>query len=122
MCKSKRTIEQFTYDIQEFITKIKSKVNGISYEDFINSEDVIDAVEIRLLKIGEAISQIQKLDKEILYKVKNDKSYWEQVKGTRNRIVHEYWGTSIKMLYLISTEELDELLEYILEVRKFEKE
>lgn len=119
--KEKRTIEQFTYDIEDFITTIQEKTKNMSYEDFINSGDNIDAVEIRFLKIGEAASQIQKLDKEILYKVYDNKSYWEQIKGTRNKLVHEYWGTSIEVLYYVAVEELDELLRYILKIRELLK-
>lgn len=119
--KEKRTIEQFTYDIEDFITTIQEKTKNMSYEDFINSGDNIDAVEIRFLKIGEAVFQIQKLDKEILFKVYDNKSYWEQIKGTRNKLVHEYWGTSIEVLYYVAVEELDELLEYILKIRELLK-
>lgn len=119
--KEKRTIEQFTYDIEDFITTIQEKTKNMSYEDFINSGDNIDAVEIRFLKIGEAVSQIQKLDKKILYKVYDNKSYWEQIKGTRNKLVHEYWGTSIEVLYYVAVEELDELLGYILKIRELLK-
>ena len=119
--KKKRTIEQFTYDIEDFITTIQEKTKNMSYEDFINSGDNIDAVEIRFLKIGEAVSQIQKLDKEILYKIYDNKSYWEQIKGTRNKLVHEYWGTSIEVLYYVAVEELDELLGYILKIRELLK-
>ena len=35
----------------------------------------------------------------------------------RNRLIHEYWGTSIEMLYEISVYELDELLSYVLKIR-----
>ena len=119
--KQKRTIEQYTYDIEDFINVIKLKTTQLSYKEFADSEDIIDSVEIRLIKIGEAVSQLEKTDKEILYKVYNNKSYWERIKGTRNRLVHEYWGTSIEVLYIIATEELDELLKYILEIRELSK-
>lgn len=122
MSKIARTIIQFTYDIEDFIYTIKSKIEKLSYEEFINSEETIDAVELRLIKIGEAVKQIQNLNNDILYKAYNDKSYWEQVKGTRNRLVHEYWGVSLEMLYYISTQELDELLENILKIRQLEEE
>lgn len=122
MCKSKRTITQFTFDIEEFISTIKKRIKNLNYEEFRNSEEAIDGVEIRLLKIGEAIAQIQKLDKNILEKVFDDKSYWEQIKGTRNRIIHEYWGTNMRVLYIIATTELDELLEYTLKIRELVKE
>ena len=49
--------------------------------------------------------------------INNNKSYWENIKGMRNRLIHEYWGTSIEMLYEISVYELDELLSYMLKIR-----
>ena len=49
--------------------------------------------------------------------INNNKSYWENIKGMRNRLIHEYWGTSIEMLYEISIYELDELLSYVLKIR-----
>ena len=47
----------------------------------------------------------------------NEISYWENIKGMRNRLIHEYWGTSIEMVYEVSLYELEELLEYIKQVR-----
>jgi len=78
---------------------------------------LIGYVERQLEKIGEAITQIQKLDKNILLQSYNEISYWENIKGMRNRLIHEYWGTSIEMVYEVSLYELEELLEYIKQVR-----
>ena len=78
---------------------------------------MIGYVERQLEKIGEAITQIQKLDKNILLQSYNEISYWENIKGMRNRLIHEYWGTSIEMVYEVSLYELEELLEYIKQVR-----
>ncbi|WP_336015284.1 HepT-like ribonuclease domain-containing protein [Fusobacterium polymorphum] len=74
-------------------------------------------IERQIEKIGEAINQIQKLDKDILLQINNNKSYWENIKGMRNRLIYENWGTSIEMLYEISIYELDELLSYVLKIR-----
>lgn len=71
--------------------------------------------------IGEAISKIDHLDREILSKVKDDASYWEQIKGTRHIIVHEYFNTRTDILYEISKSELDELLTYVLQIRELSK-
>lgn len=118
MSKIRRNITQFTYDIEEAIGYIQNDLLDKSFEEFSSDVKTISFVERQLEKIGEAITQIQKLDKEILYKVYNNKSYWEDIKGMRNRLIHEYWGTSIDMLYNVSMLELDELKEYIKEIRK----
>ena len=117
MSKVKRNIIQFTFDIEEFITEIKEEIDGKEYKDFSSDNKLIGYIERQIEKIGEAINQIQKLDKDILLQIYNNKSYWENIKGIRNRLIHEYWGTSIEMLYEISVYELEDLLNYILEVR-----
>ena len=117
MSKLKRNIIQFTYDIEEFIAEIKEEVNGKEYINFSSDRKLIGYIERQIEKIGEAINQIQKLDKDILLKIYNNKGYWENIKGMRNRLIHEYWGTSIEMLYEISIYELDELLSYVLKIR-----
>ena len=117
MSKLKRNIIQFTYDIEEFIADIKEEVSGKEYINFSSDRKLIGYIERQIEKIGEAINQIQKLDKDILLQINNNKSYWENIKGMRNRLIHEYWGTSIEMLYEISVYELDELLSYMLKIR-----
>ena len=113
MYKKNRNIIQFAYDIEECI----EEVNGIEYVEFAADKKLIGYVERQLEKIGEAITQIQKLDKNILLQSYNEISYWENIKGMRNRLIHEYWGTSIEMVYEVSLYELEELLEYIKQVR-----
>ena len=117
MSKVKRNIIQFTFDIEEFITEIKEEIIGKEYKDFSSDKKLIGYIERQIEKIGEAINQIQKLDKDILLQIYNNKSYWENIKGIRNRLIHEYWGTSIEMLYEISIYELDELLNYVSKIR-----
>ena len=117
MSKLKRNIIQFTYDIEEFIADIKEEVSGKEYINFSSDRKLIGYIERQIEKIGEAINQIQKLDKDVLLKIYNNKGYWENIKGMRNRLIHEYWGTSIEMLYEISIYELDELLSYVLKIR-----
>ena len=117
MSKLKRNIIQFTYDIEEFIIEIKTEIKEEEYLGFSSDKKLIGYIERQIEKIGEAISQIQKLDKDILLQTYNNKSYWENIKGMRNRLSHEYWGTSVEMLYEISVYELDDLLNYILQMR-----
>ena len=106
MSKLKRNTIQFTYDIEEFIVEIKEEISGKEYTNFSSDKKWIGYIERQIEKIGEAINQIQKLDKDILLQINNNKSYWENIKGMRNRLIYEYWGTSIEMLYEISVYEL----------------
>lgn len=117
MSKMKRSIIQFSYDVEEFITYIQEDISKMSFAEFREDRKSIGYIERQLEKIGEAVTQIQKLDKEVLYKIYDNKSYWENIKGMRNRLIHEYWGTSIQMVYEISVFEMEELLKYIKELR-----
>ena len=118
MCKKKRNILQFTYDIEECIDVIQEEISKVSFEEFVNDRKTIGYIERQLEKIGEAISQIQKLDKNILTDIFSDYSYWENIKGMRNRLIHEYWGTSLEMIYEVSVFEMEDLLKYIYLLRK----
>ena len=118
MCKKKRNILQFTYDIEECIDVIQEEISKVSFEDFVNDRKTIGYIERQLEKIGEAISQIQKLDKNILTDIFSDHSYWENIKGMRNRLIHEYWGTSLEMIYEVSVFEMEDLLKYIYLLRE----
>ena len=118
MCKRKRNILQFSYDIEECIDIIQEEISKVSFEEFVNDRKTIGYIERQLEKIGEAISQIQKLDKNILTGIFSDRSYWENIKGMRNRLIHEYWGTSLEMIYEVSVFEMEDLLKYIYLLRE----
>ena len=118
MCKRKRNILQFTYDIEECIDVIQEEISKVSFEELVNDRKTIGYIERQLEKIGEAISQIQKLDKNILTDIFSDHSYWENIKGMRNRLIHEYWGTSLEMIYEVSVFEMEDLLKYIYLLRE----
>ena len=118
MCKRKRNILQFSYKIEECIDVIQEEISKVSFEEFVNDRKTIGYIERQLEKIGEAISQIQKLDKNILTDIFSDHSYWENIKGMRNRLIHEYWGTSLEMIYEVSVFEMEDLLKYIYLLRE----
>lgn len=113
MSKTERSILQFLNDILEFSEDLQNEIATISYEKFVNNKMAILFAERNFEKIGEAVSQIQKRDPNILFIGNNNKSYWENTKGMRNRIIHEYWGTSLEMIYDICLYDLDKLKTYI---------
>ena len=118
MYKKGRSILQFTYDIEECIDIIREEIHGMTLEQFMEDRKTIGYIERQLEKIGEAIIQIQKLDKNILLEIYGNNSYWENIKGMRNRLIHEYWGTSVEMLYEVSIFEMEELLIYVFDLRE----
>jgi len=91
---SKRGIELYLKDIQESIRKIEKYTRGVSFEKFSRDEKLIDAVARNFLIIGEAVINIPK---EI--KAKNPDVAWKEIKGMRNKVVHEYFGIDEEILW-----------------------
>lgn len=113
MSKEERSILQFLYDIIEFSDDLQKEIAIMDYTEFINNKMAILFAERNFEKIGEAVSQIKKRDSNILFIGNDNKSYWEIIKGMRNRIIHEYWGTSLETIYdVCSSNELIELKKY----------
>lgn len=118
MSKIRRTILQFLYDMEDSAKNIKKYAEPLTFEEFSQNDLIVGYIERQLEKIGEAINHIQKLDAELLLIANKNKKYWENIKGVRNRLIHEYWGTSLEMIYDISTDEMDELLEYVTKLKE----
>ena len=57
---------------------------------------MIDACVFNLSQIGELVN---KLDEE--YTLKNSEISWFEIRGLRNRIVHDYEGLNIKLIWEI---------------------
>lgn len=91
---SKRGIKLYLEDIQSSIRKIERYTRGSNFEKFSRDEQMIDAVVRNLSIIGEAVKNIPK---EI--KAKNPDVAWNEIKGMRNKVVHEYFGIDEEILW-----------------------
>jgi len=86
----KRDPRLYLEDIRESVIKIKRYTQGLSFEEFRNSEMVVDAVIRNFEIIGEAASQTPDSIKE-----KHSDVPWYKMKGLRNVIAHEYFGVRL---------------------------
>jgi len=91
---SKRGIKLYLEDIQDSIRKIEKYARGSDFEKFSRDEQKIDAVVRNLSIIGEAVRNIPK---EI--KAKNPEVAWNEIKGMRNKVIHEYFGIDDEILW-----------------------
>lgn len=91
---SKRGIKLYLEDIQDSIRKIDKYTRGFDFEKFSKDEQLIDAVVRNLSIIGEAVRNIPR---EI--KAKNPEVAWNEIKGMRNKVVHEYFGIDEEILW-----------------------
>lgn len=58
MCKRKRNILQFTYDIEECIDVIQEEISKVSFEEFVNDRKTIGYIERQLEKRGTSLEMI----------------------------------------------------------------
>ncbi|MDP1734449.1 MAG: DUF86 domain-containing protein [Sulfuritalea sp.] len=93
MSKLVRDADYLT-DIQAAIAKINRYTQGMDLDAFMSSELVQDAVLRNIAIIGEAVS---KLSNE-LTKMHSDVP-WVNISGMRNRLVHEYSGVNLKLVW-----------------------
>ncbi|MBU1159550.1 DUF86 domain-containing protein [Patescibacteria group bacterium] len=98
---SKRGIKLYLEDIKASIRKIENYTRGVNFDEFSRDEQLIDAVVRNLSIIGEAVINIPK---EI--KAKNPDVAWKEIKGMRNKVVHEYFGIDEEILWKTIQEDL----------------
>ena len=91
---SERNIALYLDDIRTSIDKIETYTKGLSFDSFSNDPKTVDAVVRNLEIIGEAAKNIPK---EI--KVKYPEIPWKPIMGTRDKVIHEYFGIDLEILW-----------------------
>lgn len=87
-----------------YIEKIEKYSANMSYEEFSENELVVEACVFNLSQIGELAN---KLDDS--YRKQHTTIAWKQIYGLRNRIVHDYEGVNLKLVWEIIEYDLPEL-------------
>lgn len=99
---------QSLLDIYQSAELIMQYTSNVSAEDFADNALLQDAVVRRLTIIGEAAGRISEKGKEALQKIE-----WSQIRGLRNRLVHEYDAVAIEIVWDIVQTEIEPLLKEI---------
>ena len=73
-------------DILELIERIERQMHGLTRNDFIGDNDVLDATAYRLLATGESSKDIDET-----MKARHPEVPWKQVTAMRNLLAHEYF-------------------------------
>jgi uncharacterized protein with HEPN domain len=114
------TTELVSY-ILESIELIKLRFKDIkSSSDFLDDDNGLtnlDAISMRLQTIGEALKNIDKRNREFLLQVA-DKNYWSDIIKTREVISHHYIDIDSEVVFEICNDELKELENKIVKLKK----
>jgi uncharacterized protein with HEPN domain len=100
----KREPDLLLEDIRNALARIERYTSAIDREQFLSDEKTIDAVARNLELIGEAV---RLLPNELKSKYPNIP--WAQIAGLRNRIVHDYFGLDLEIIWQILQTSLPDL-------------
>jgi uncharacterized protein with HEPN domain len=109
---SKREPSVLLDDIRTSIGKIERYIANLDEASFVADEKTIDAVVRNLEIIGEAAKQLP-----AEFKTRYSKVPWPQIAGLRNRIVHDYAGIDLKLVWNILQTAIPKLALQIAELK-----
>ncbi len=90
----KRDYRDYLKDIVDSINDIEAFIKGMNFEDFSNDKKTINAVVRSIEIIGGATKNIPKSIKD-----KHPSIPWKKMAGMRDKMIHEYFGVDIKILW-----------------------
>jgi uncharacterized protein with HEPN domain len=109
---SKREPGLLLDDVRAACGKIGRYLAGLDQAGFLADEKTIDAVVRNLEIVGEAVKQLPGKFKE-----RHPHVPWHQIAGLRNRIVHDYAGVDLEIVWDISQKALPA---FLLQIRELE--
>lgn len=86
----------FLEHILESIRNIEKYTGSFTKEQFLKNIQLQDAVTRRLEIIGEAVKNLPASTKD-----KNDKIPWKKISGTRDILIHEYFGMDMDLIWRV---------------------
>jgi len=99
--------------ILDAINDIEKSIKNISREKFEETKDIQDANIRRLEILGEAAKNISKKLKEKYKEVE-----WNKIIGTRDKMIHHYFGVNLDIIWNIIKKNLPELKKKIQKIKE----
>lgn len=90
------------------IEKIQGYVNNLDYDSFSKNEVIAEACAFNFGQLGELS---HKLEEE--FQQNNPSIPWKAIYGMRNKIIHDYEGINLKVVWETITEDLPVLIEQL---------
>ena len=97
--------------ILDCIRKIKEFSEGLSFKEFSGNELVQDAIIRNIEIIGEASKKISSDTKQIYFEIS-----WKEIAGMRNKLIHDYLGVDVEVVWRTIKEDIPILERQIREI------
>ncbi|MDI6810796.1 MAG: DUF86 domain-containing protein [archaeon] len=109
----KRDFKDYIQDILSSLEEVEDFTEGLDFEDFLRDRKTINAVIRSLEIIGEAAKKIPE-------DLRNGhpEMPWKRMTGMRDKLIHEYHGVDLEIVWTVIKEELPPLKPLIEKVLK----
>jgi uncharacterized protein with HEPN domain len=102
---SERKPSVLVKDILNCIDRTSLYTEGLSFQAFATNFMVLEACLYNIQIIGEAVTKLPDSIKKQEIGVP-----WALMKGMRNRLIHEYFGTDLQIVWNVIKSELPEMI------------
>jgi uncharacterized protein with HEPN domain len=103
---SHKSQDAYLHDMQEAAQLIHDYMAGVSFDEFWHNSEKRDAVALRISVLGESAYKIDKATESALPSVP-----FKSIRGMRNRIAHDYGAVDFKIVWAVTQEEIEPLIE-----------
>ena len=98
---SERNDRELLEDIIECISRITAYTEHVNYDDYQRDYKTQDAVIRNIEIIGEAVKSLSDGLKNRCPGIQ-----WKNIAGTRDKLIHDYFGVNIDIVWSIAKEEI----------------
>jgi uncharacterized protein with HEPN domain len=105
---SKRGPQEYLADMREAIVRIQGYTSGITYGQFLADSKTQDAVIRNIEILGEAAKHLPATLTSTHSEIE-----WKSIAGMRDRLVHDYFGVNVDILWDVLQTKLPALLKQI---------
>ena len=98
--------DAYLHDMLEAATAHPQLHGRVTFEDFWHNSEKRDAVALRMTVLGESAQRIDKATELRLASVP-----FKGIRGMRNRIAHDYGAVDFKIVWAVTQQEIEPLID-----------
>ncbi len=101
----KRTLLDYLEDMRTSVLEVLDFTHGMSFEEFLQDRKTVNAVIRSLEVLGEAAKRIPQD-----VRAKHPDIPWRDIAGMRDKLIHEYHGVDLQIVWKTVQEDVPALL------------